>query len=182
MIEGPVSPLKAWENFYVIIGSSAAALTGLQFVVIALGAESKAMGNQQSVRAFGTPTILHFVAVLLISAIVTAPWPDTWQATVALGVCGAAGVVFGLTTLAAALRQKGYRPVLEDWLWHFVFPPLAYGAILVASIVLSRHPVASLFAIGAGALFLLFVGIHNAWDAATFMAARKVGEGERHEK
>ena len=27
--------LSAWEAFYVIVGSSAAALTGLQFVVIA---------------------------------------------------------------------------------------------------------------------------------------------------
>jgi hypothetical protein len=28
------SPMRAWESFYVIVGSSAAALTGLQFVVI----------------------------------------------------------------------------------------------------------------------------------------------------
>ena len=28
-----------WESFYVIIGSSAAALTGLQFVVVALSAD-----------------------------------------------------------------------------------------------------------------------------------------------
>lgn len=32
-------PFAAWESFYVIVGSSAAALTGLQFVVIFLGAE-----------------------------------------------------------------------------------------------------------------------------------------------
>src|SRR4051812_768692 len=32
--------LAAWESFYVIVGSSAAALTGLQFVVIALIAET----------------------------------------------------------------------------------------------------------------------------------------------
>src|SRR5213075_1207236 len=30
------SPLEAWANFYVILGSSAAALTGLQFVVLTL--------------------------------------------------------------------------------------------------------------------------------------------------
>ena len=29
-------PLNDWETFYVIVGSSAAALTGLMFVVIAL--------------------------------------------------------------------------------------------------------------------------------------------------
>ena len=35
-----VSLRAAWESFYVIIGSSAAALTGLQFVVIVLGIRS----------------------------------------------------------------------------------------------------------------------------------------------
>lgn len=32
------NPLAAWENFYIIVGSSAGALTGLQFVVIAYAA------------------------------------------------------------------------------------------------------------------------------------------------
>jgi len=34
------TPLKAWEAFYVIVGSSAGALTGLQFVVLTLIGES----------------------------------------------------------------------------------------------------------------------------------------------
>ena len=35
------SALIPWDNFYVIVGSSAAALTGLQFVVITLVAETR---------------------------------------------------------------------------------------------------------------------------------------------
>jgi hypothetical protein len=42
MMEEARSPLVAWESFYVIVGSSGAALTGLQFIVIALIAESRA--------------------------------------------------------------------------------------------------------------------------------------------
>jgi hypothetical protein len=64
-------PVAAWDNFYVIVGSSAAALTGLQFVVIALGAEARAIRGQ-TIGAFGTPTIVHFCAVLLVSAILSA--------------------------------------------------------------------------------------------------------------
>ena len=48
-------PLTEWETFYVIIGSSAAALTGLQFVVIALGAEAKVLAGEPEMKAFGTP-------------------------------------------------------------------------------------------------------------------------------
>ncbi len=60
--------LKAWESFYVIVGSSAGALIGLQFVVITLIAESRMRSTGHELAAFGTPTVLHFVAVLLIAS------------------------------------------------------------------------------------------------------------------
>lgn len=73
-MEQTLSQLTAWETFYVIVGSSAAALTGLQFVIIVLGAEANALGSAPTTRAFGTPTIVHFCAVLLIAAILTPLW------------------------------------------------------------------------------------------------------------
>ena len=45
-----------WENFYVIVGSSAGALIGLQFVVITLIADMPiAEGGAQASSAFATP-------------------------------------------------------------------------------------------------------------------------------
>src|SRR3977135_1657151 len=85
-----LSPFAAWESFYVIIGSSAAALTGLQFVVIVLGAEARWVRGPE-LGAFGTPTIVHFCAVLLIAAILSVPWHAIGSAGVALGACGVAG-------------------------------------------------------------------------------------------
>ncbi len=67
------SPLLDWTNFYVIVGSSAGALTGLQFVVIALIEQARTGASMLEIRAFGTPTVVHFCAALLISAIVSAP-------------------------------------------------------------------------------------------------------------
>jgi len=72
--EAATSATRAWESFYVIVGSSAAALTGLQFVVIVLSAEVNLQHGASATRAFGTPTVLHFCAVLLISAVLSAPW------------------------------------------------------------------------------------------------------------
>ena len=69
----PHSPLAAWETFFFLIGSSGAALTGLQFVVIALIAESSRRATHREIDAFTTPTIVHFGGVLLVSAIVSAP-------------------------------------------------------------------------------------------------------------
>jgi hypothetical protein len=177
-VNDAVSPLTAWENFYVIVGSSAAALTGLQFVVIALGAESRAQSSDREIAAFVTPTIIHFCTVLLISAILSAPWHALSSASLVLGICGAAGVAYALIVVRRAWllaqrqarRQTGYKPVLEDWLWHAVFPFIAHAALLVAAVVLPHDPAPALFVVAATTLLLLFTGIHNAWDTVTYIA------------
>jgi L-asparagine transporter-like permease len=170
MEEATRSPLAAWETFYVIVGSSGAALTGLQFVVIALIAESKLGKTTQQIDAFGTPTIIHFCAALLVSAILSAPWHSLSSVTLALGAVGVAGVVYGVLVVRRARRQTGYRPVFEDWLWHAVLPLIAYALLLVAAVLLRSYAQRVLFIVGATALLLLFIGIHNAWDTVTFIA------------
>src|SRR6476469_5070289 len=116
---GPVMPLlTAWESFYVIVGSSAGALTGLQFVVMALLADSRRNPSSETVSAFGTPTIVHFCAVLVLSAVLSAPWPSLTGPTWLLGAAGAIGLVYaGVITLRTS-RQKDYKPVVEDWVFH----------------------------------------------------------------
>ena len=170
-MEGAFVP---WESFYVIIGSSAAALTGLQFVVIALGSESRNLGTEREINAFATPTIVHFCAVLLISAILSAPWHHHWPPALTLAATGLAGLLYTFVILHRARRSQNYKPVLEDWIWHTITPFLSYGALTIASFFLPNHPTPSLFIIAASALLLLFTGIHNAWDAVIFLAlARK---------
>ena len=72
--------------------------------------------------------------------------------------------------LRRARRQTDYQPVLEDWLWHTVFPLISYTALVVAAIGLLGNPAPALFVIAAVALLLLFIGIHNAWDTVTYVA------------
>src|SRR6266496_3399607 len=152
MEEAARSPLVAWESFYVIVGSSGAALTGLQFVVIALIAESRTRTTARQIDAFGTPTIVNFCAVLLISAILSAPWQGLSRVSLTLGTCGLIGVVYGLIVIKRARSQTGYRPVFEDWLWHAVLPLIAYALLLLAAIVLRSDPRRVLFLIGGTAI------------------------------
>lgn len=169
-----------WANFYVITGSAAAALTGLQFVVVVLGAQMN-RGSFEANAAFGTPTIVHFCTVLFIAGILTAPWPSPAPVAYILGLCGAAGIVYAGAVLRAARRQTAYRPVLEDWLFHFTLPPVAYVTLLVAGLMLRSKPALSLFEAGGAVLLLLFVGIHNAWDSASFIALHPRPRRERDE-
>src|SRR5689334_5999802 len=139
--------LSAWESFYVIVGSSAAALTGLQFVVIVLGAEVGAIGTGTAARAFGTPTIVHFCAVLLISAVLSAPWPALRGAALILGISGIVGIVYMVWVVRTARRQSDYKPVLEDWIWHFILPMIAYVALFGAVLGLGSNAGRCLFVI-----------------------------------
>ena len=175
----PHSPLAAWETFFFLIGSSAAALTGLQFVVIALIAESARRATPREIEAFSTPTIVHFAGVLLVAAIVSAPWYGLSRVAIILGLCGFAGIVYTLNIIRRTRRQTTYRVVMEDWIWHVILPLIAYLLLFVSAIFLPAHAHRALFAIGATELLLVFIGLHNAWDTVTYITvAHPLGNKE----
>ncbi|MGH7605352.1 MAG: hypothetical protein ACRENK_15320 [Gemmatimonadaceae bacterium] len=167
-----MSGTDGWENFYVIVGSSAAALTGLMFVVISLTADVRASG-EEAVNAFSSPTVLHFCFVLLIAAIVMTPRHTPGSLAICLGVGGLAGLAYTVMAVLRMRRQTAYTPVLEDWLWHAVFPLIAYAGVAVGTLTLWRRPGALLYLIAACTLLLLYTGIHNSWDAAMYLVMRK---------
>jgi hypothetical protein len=162
--------LAHWQTFFFLAGSSGAGLTGLQFVVIALIADSRRKATPREIEAFSTPTIVHFCAVLLVSAIMSLPWPRLSQLAYALGACGLTGLLYGVITILRARGQITYRPVFSDWLCHAVLPMFAYTMLLIAAILLTGYTLPTLFVVGGCALVLLFVGIHNAWDTVTYIA------------
>lgn len=169
MQEMTAPALRAWESYYVIVGSSGAALTGLMFVVITLINDSARRRTEQAIAAFSTPTIIHFGAVLLVSAIISAPWRTLGPVSLTIGLGGLAGLIYITLVIARMFRVDVYKPVLEDWAFHAVLPAISYLTILGAALSMPRHPEASLFAIGGATLLLLFIGIHNAWDTVTFL-------------
>jgi hypothetical protein len=92
-----MTTLAGWENFYVIVGSSAGALIGLQFVVITLIADTPiARADAQAGGAFSTPSVVHFGAVLLLSAIVSAPWSGLTPVAVLWGLLGLFGIAYSV--------------------------------------------------------------------------------------
>jgi hypothetical protein len=176
MADTGVSPFSAWESFYVIVGSSSAALTGLMFVVISLLPEGRARlrASEETISAFSTPTVIHLCGGLLISAILTAPWHVLWKPGLALAAAGLTGIIYSGLVLRRVRRQADYKPVAEDWIWHAILPLIAYVILLTAGITLRGNPTGALFAIGAATVLLLFIGIHNAWDTVTFVALRRM--------
>lgn len=171
--------LSAWQNFYVIVGSASATLTGLMFVVVTLVASRARQRSGEASGAFSTPTVVHLGAALLIAAILSAPWPALWNAGLLLGICGLAGVIYSIVIIRRARHQTDYQPVLEDWLWHTIFPVVSYAALVIAALVIPSHAMLAMFIIGAATVLFLFIGIHNAWDTIIYMTfTRSQAENE----
>jgi len=163
--------MSAWQNFYVVVGSTAGALIGLQFVAMALIANlslGRAAGDTGT--AYGTPTIVHFSKVLFLAAVMSAPWNGPRVPILLWGVVGFVGLVYELVIARRLLRYRHiYQPVFEDWLCHVVLPAFAYGTLVWASYISHSWLSAAFVAVGAAAMMLLFIGVHNAWDTVTYL-------------
>jgi hypothetical protein len=96
-----------------------------------------------------------------------------WNPGLLLGLCSLGGVIYVVIVLRRARQQTDYQPVLEDWLWHTVLPLVSYTALVAAAMVLPGNPASALFVISAATLLLLFIGIHNAWDAVIYIAIER---------
>lgn len=170
-----MDPLFAsWSNFFVITGSSAAALTGLMFVVLTLIAgQERRSGMRAGLEAFTSPILVHFCAALLISAVLAAPWRSVLGPTIVLSLAGAYGVVYAFRVMVRLARFRsgsGYAADAEDWTWYGLLPLLAYLAVLGGALSLRSHGAGAIFALAGASLFLIFIAIRNAWDTVTFIS------------
>ena len=163
-----MTELAQWTSFYVIVGSSAGALIGLQFVVVTLIGEKPPVGAAEAGAAFSTPSVVHFCAVLLLSAVLSAPWSGTGTAAIVWGFVGLSGIVYAFVVVRRMRVQTAYKPVFEDWLFHCLLPCASYLTLFVSAVLAAVRPRPALFLIAAATLLLLFIGIHNAWDAVTY--------------
>ena len=178
MVETASSLLAAWSNFFVMTGSSAAALTGLMFVVVTLVMRSERLrAAEEGTATFSTPTVMHFGAALLASAVLAAPWRSLLPPAVLLGLGGLYGAVFILRIMYRTKRLSIYTADIEDWIWYSVLPFIAYLAIFAGAIALRAAPVQALFVLAGSVMLLIFIGIRNSWDIVTFIATGRADQG-----
>jgi ABC-type transport system involved in multi-copper enzyme maturation permease subunit len=163
-----MSELAAWDSFYVIVGSAAGALIGLQFVVMTLVAQRPPLRGAEAGAAFATPTIVHFGTALLLSALLRVPWQSIIFAATLWGLIGLGGVAYAVIVARRMRAQTVYQPEFEDWLFHALLPLAAYAVLGISAFAAPFHTREALFGVGAAALLLLFTGIHNAWDSVSY--------------
>jgi hypothetical protein len=163
-----MTQLAEWGSFCVIVGSASGALIGLQFVVMTLLAERPPVDAAAASAAFASPTIVHFGAALLLSALLNAPWHAISVAAALWGLMGFSGLAYAVVVARRMQRQAAYRPEREDWFFHVVLPSVAYATLAGSAFAAPSRTRETLFCVGTAALLLLFTGIHNAWDSVAY--------------
>jgi hypothetical protein len=178
-----MTALDGWHTFYGIVGSSAGALIGLQFVIMTLIANMPMTRDvAHAGNAFTTPTVVHFAAVLLLAAVGSAPWDGIATVSVLWGLVGLAGAMYVIIVARRVRLQTVYQAVFEDQLFHVLLPLAAYALLAVAAYTARSHQRPAMFLVGTAVLLLLFIGIHNAWDTVTYHVFVKRPEDEEAER
>ena len=179
-----MTALAGWENFYVIVGSSAGALIGLQPVVVTLIADLPIRGGQEAGEAFAMPTIAHFGAALLLSAILNAPWQGVSSAAVLWGLLGLSGLVYEIIVARRMQRQIVYTPEFKNWLFHVLLPFAAYAtlagsahAALAHALTQERLADAVIDFVGAGVIEVFPLQVDSGPAGLARQPLRKVEQG-----
>ncbi len=165
--------LHGWQNFYALLGEASATLTGLMFVAASLGARLINDDADPKVRTFLTPTVVHFSLVLLLSALMNVPTQTRTALAAQLAALGLFGAGYSLSHLS---RLRGFQHDgglrRQTWVWNLALPLLGALWLAAAALGLRRSVSGALDAAAVGALLLVMVGLHNAWDVTLRLARR----------
>ncbi len=168
---------EGWGEFYLLIGGASGALIGLLFVVTTLSAEMH-IGREtlsQGAAFYMTPTLFHFVTVLVLSALAAVPGvTGMWEAAV-LGPWALLGAVYS-AIMGVEMRQNPL-PDSGQWsdVWCYgILPALMYLALAAAAWIAWREAPQAPYAIAIGITVLTVIGIRNAWDLVMFIVPRTV--------
>jgi hypothetical protein len=115
-----------------------------------------------------TPTLVHFGAALLLSALMRVPWHTTAPAAISFGLVGLAGAVYSGVVLRRMRKQEAYKPDLDDWLFFGWLPLAAYLVLGSSAFAVRSHAHEALLVAGGATLALLALAIRNAWDGVAY--------------
>jgi hypothetical protein len=163
---------EGWDNYFGMLGTAAAGLIGLLFVVVTL---TTGFDRSRALRAGGiylTPIAVHFGVVLSISACTLVPrlTPPQLAALIAiftvLGFSASMRTCFGIVDF----HKSADPPHWSDFWGYGAAPAAAYLLLALGAAGVWRRAEWATYLLAAVLLVLLLVAIRNAWDLLTWMA------------
>jgi hypothetical protein len=168
----PTEALHLWHDFYTLVGTAAATLIGVMFVVVSIMA-AFAERSQKGIQAFFTPTVVHFTTVLLLCLAVSVPAVGAATLGWLLLAIGAGGTGYAAFVW---LRMGRYGiTAMIDWadrIWYALSPVAGHLLAVVAAVMLLSGDAYGLAVLAVATVALLVAGIRNAWDIAVWMVTQ----------
>ena len=118
---------EGWENFYLIVGPSAAALIGLMFVVVTLTAGRERDDTERGKHLYTSPIVWHLAVVLVLSGAAIAPTITPQLFGIAAGALAVIGIAMGIRNAAGIARHRltGTDSFFDMW-WYGIIPAGVY--------------------------------------------------------
>ena len=162
---------EGWENFYLIVGPSAAALIGLMFVVVTLTAGRQRDDTERGKHLYTSPIVWHLGVVLVLSGAAIAPTITPGLFGTATGALSILGVGMGIRSAIGIARERltGADSLFDMW-WYGIIPGVVYIGLGGAALAVLCCASWSASVVAASLMALLLVSIHAEWDLVTFLA------------
>jgi hypothetical protein len=176
MIQEPAAELlQHWHEFYLLVGTAAAALVALLFVAASIGAGILSKHAGGPTRTYMSPVAFHFTSALFVSAAALVPTHTRLTLGVLVGLNAIAGAIYA----AFVLRRLFTDNIADaaDRTCYGIIPLFAYAAGLVAAFLIFRGSIHAPEFLAGTVVLLLIVNIRNAWDLMLTLARRR-GEAD----
>jgi hypothetical protein len=169
----PTEALHLWHDFYTLVGTAAATLIGVMFVVASIMAVFSERRSQAGVQAFYTPTVVHFTTVLLLCLAVSVPAVGGATLGWLLLAIGAGGAGYA-AIVWRRMGRHGFTATIDwaDRIWYALSPIAGHLLAVVAALMLLTGHAWGLAVLAVATVALLAAGIRNAWDIAVWMVTR----------
>jgi len=169
---------EGWGEFFLLVGSSAAVLIGLIFVVISLLQDRSRSTVLTGSRLYMGPIVLGVSFVLVVSAAALTKGMDRQTFAAISTVVAAWGLVRGIMSIVGIRGLKGEDKAHWTDVWFYgVLPSALYIALGIVALALWNDWQWELDGLAAVITGLLLCVIRNEWDLITWIAPRHEGKG-----
>jgi hypothetical protein len=170
---------EGWSEYFFMIGSSAAALIGLMFVVVTLTAGRDRQEVERGKQLYTSPIVWHLAVILVLSGLAIAPTLGPKLFGIASGGLALLGIAIGLRSAFGIRRRPGAPEAATfDMFWYGLGPAIVYVGLAVGAFAVIRHAGWGVTACAVDLMALLLVSIHAEWDLVTYLAPL-AGPGDR---
>jgi hypothetical protein len=165
--------LRDWESFYLLVGSAAAALIGLLFVVATLTVSIDRKSAERGDKLFMTPIVFHLCGIVVLSSLALAPTLTPAAFGIVCALVAVAGFAYG-AMVTFGIVTVGDPPTHWSDKWYYgAGPTLAYVALAIIAAAMLRNRGWAVNGVATVIVFLLLLGIRNAWDLVTYLAPKQ---------